>query len=89
MASGRDGSQARGDRALAIVVNETPHVLGRTFVAARGGRAPSLNWTRIALAPFARLVRHIVQEKQSNPGHHACEQHDSENEENISQGVVG
>ena len=37
-------------------------------------------------APRLRLITH---EKQSNPGHHACEQHDSENEENISQGVVG
>ena len=36
-----------------------------------------------------RLPRLITHEKQRNTGHHACEQHDSENEENISQGVVG
>ena|ERR1700757_4934192 len=36
----------------------------------------------------ARL-RIIAHEKQSNPGHHACEEHDRENEEKISQGVIG
>ena len=36
----------------------------------------------------AARLRLITQEKQSNPGHHAREQHNSEDEENISQGVV-
>ena len=37
-------------------------------------------------APRLRLITH---EKQSNPGHHTCEQHYGEHEEEISQSVVG
>jgi hypothetical protein len=39
-----------------------------------------------AIRAWLRLITH---EKQSNPGHHACEEHDRENEEKISQGVIG